>query len=106
MPRTPLNFTAADPGSLEVSNYSFNFGPELAAAETISSATWTLTATIGLDLSPATRLIGSPTNSGQLTTQSIGNLVAGETYLVRATIVSSNAQTLTAYSNVSCVAVA
>ena len=106
MSRTLLNFSAADPVALETSNYSYNFGPDLAVGETISSATWVLTAIIGLDTSPATRLIGTPTNSGQVTTQAIGNLVAGETYLVRATVVTSNAQTLTAYSNVSCVAVA
>jgi hypothetical protein len=109
MPYVGQDFGPADPASLETDVYSFDFTPRLNTGETITGngssipagGLWVLTCP--QDSNTNLRLIGSPSVSGAVVSQTIGTLVAGQ-YEVQVTIFTSSSRTLTAYSRVNCVA--
>jgi hypothetical protein len=95
-----------------VQTFTFDFLPNpggpgtmVGVGETIVTQAWSLAALNGLDLTPSSRLIGSPQIlAGTKVLQQIGTCVAGENYRVMATIRTSITQTLTLYAHCPCVA--
>lgn len=105
MPHTQKNFSPADPAALEISTYSFDFGPALGVGETLLSSEWTLQVHAGTDPSPSSHLLGVSQISGTVTMQKIGNLVSGVTYTALATVTTNAGQTLTLYAQIYCMPV-
>jgi hypothetical protein len=105
MPRATQDFSAIDPTTLETSTFTFDFSAFLGTGETIATVAWSLAAMNGIDSAPSSRLIGSPQIlAGTKVLQQIGTCIAGETYLVTATVMTSAAQTLTLYAYLPCIA--
>ena len=102
MPRASIDFSPLGAGALETSTFTFDFAALLGTGETISTVTWSMTALLGIDTSPASRLVGTPQVSGTQVLQRIGTAVAGETYRILATITTSASQTLTLYAHCQC----
>lgn len=98
---TGSDFDPMDAG--ESGMLGFDFVNDLASGETISNATWTCEAVEGTDAQAATRLVGSPQNTGTLTKQRVAGLVAGVRYLLQATVTTSAGNTLSLWSRVLCV---
>ena len=110
MPYVGSDFSTADPAVLEIDIYSFDWINDLNPGETIlgngstipASGLWVLSVVTGSDPAVNTHIIGSPTLSGSIVSQVIGQLVGGVKYLIQVTIYTSNNRTLTAYSHVTC----
>jgi hypothetical protein len=103
MPRAIKDFSPLDPASLETAVFTFDFGRLLGVSETVLTVTWLVESLFNVDLTPASRLIGSPQIVGTQVLQKIGTAIAGETYRITATITTSASQTLTTYSHCQCV---
>lgn len=98
MPRCTTDFNPPL-DSTETATFSINFANQLAASETISSNTWTVQSTKGLDPSPQNRLVGNPAIQGSVTLQLIGNgAVPGENYLITSSVVTSGGQHIPLYA--------
>ena len=81
--------------------------PNLNAAinEVIVGSTWSVAVSQGSDASPSSHLIGGPfLSSPTITSQQIGGLVSGVTYIVMATVVTSAGNTLELWSHIPCIA--
>lgn len=72
----------------------FNFASNLAAGETISSASTTATVYSGTDASPSSIISGAASISGATVTQVITGGVAGVIYLLTCTATSSASQAM------------
>ena len=106
MPRATSDFSPIDAG--ETGNFTFSFVPQtgaswLGSGEVITGVvSWTLASKLNIDRTPSTRLIGSPVFTTTTTTQAIGNCIAGEIYLVTATVLTSANQQLLLYCDLRC----
>ena len=96
----------------EVVTGMFDFGPMLSPTATITSITSvTCVTSYGSDASASSRLIGSPQIGASLATgalasavlQQWGNMVSNVTYVIEATVQTSDSQTLTLYAHQTCV---
>lgn len=102
-------FPPIDP-TVEKENLTFDYGPRLGAGVTITSATLTCTAIIGLDASAASRLLGSSSivaspSSGApagAVIQTVGTMVAGVTYQIQCVAQTSDGQALSVRMNLPC----
>jgi hypothetical protein len=74
---------------------SFDFSLALATGETLSSPVVSIVVVSGIDTTPVSRLIGSPSISGSVVMQMIGTTQAGAIYDVIATVGTNAGQTLT-----------
>lgn len=102
MPRTLVDFSGMDPA--ETKNVSFEFTQgqptsPLGAGEIVTSVTFQISVISGIDATPTSRLIGTPVieSGGLVVTQKVGMLQPGAVYEIGATVVTSEAQTLTPY---------
>ncbi len=98
------DFLPADPGESEP--FGFDFENRLDDGETISSATWTCSVAAdseATDDDPQSHIIGDPTNSGTITKQRVGNLVAGVKYVLQAQIITSESNDKSGWSHVPCI---
>lgn len=102
MPRTSVDFSGMDPA--EIKNVSFEFTQgqttsPLGAGETVTSVTFQISVISGTDPTPASRLLGMPVveSGGLVVTQKVGTLQPGVVYEIGATVITSEAQTLTPY---------
>ena len=99
--------------AVELETITFDFGRVMVTGNAINSATVTCAATLGLDPSPASRLVGSyaivasPVAGDplQAVTQQVGSMIAGETYRLNCTAVCSDGQHLNLWVHLPCVAV-
>jgi hypothetical protein len=85
MPRLVKDFQATEPGAVGV--YAIDFGQNIPGGAFLQSAAWQLQVHYVLpgaiaDPAPMDRLVGGAAVSGTQAQQSIGNLVAGNDYLV------------------------
>lgn len=87
--------------------YGLDFVNDLVAGEALTSAAWTLTVTNGVDGTPSSHLIGSPTlvtpdgtTVQTETDQRIQGLLPDVTYAVQAVAVTNKGNTKTLYSHV------
>lgn len=78
----------------ETKTYTFDFTSQLAASETISTASTAASVYSGTDASPSAIINGAATISGQTVTQSITAGTLGVLYEVLCTITTSASQTL------------
>jgi hypothetical protein len=69
--------------------FAFDFGTELAGAESVASAAWSCTAKNGIDGSPATRLLGPATINGTIVSVQFGGAMPGELYVLHCEVTSS-----------------
>lgn len=105
MPHTIGDFSPTNPTAIEI--YTFRFASRLAPGEALLTSTWTISVLNGTDNFPSLRLIGSSDVSndpvyGWITLQTIGNCMANVTYLVTATVTTSQSQTLVVYTELYC----
>ena len=102
------DFDRANPTENEV--YSLDFVNDLQSGETINSViSASLQVFQGVDTSPNSHLSGNPSISGTIVSQLIGgalapggNLLAGVTYTIIATVNTSLNNFITLYSRVAC----
>lgn len=106
MPYAARDFTDADPNGMETTSYSFDFTSALGTGELIVSQAFTIfvasVSTGAGDPNPSSRLVGPPSLTGNIVSQLIGTLVAGNKYRIVATVMTSAGQTLSLYSYVEC----
>ena len=91
----------------ETNAYGFDFVNDLNPAinEVIVGSTWSVAVSQGSDASPSSHLIGGQfLSSPTITSQQIGGLVSGVTYIVMATVVTSAGNTLELWSHIPCIA--
>lgn len=105
MPRLVKDFPATEPGS--TGTYSVDFTSNLPAGVTLTASTWTL----GLHLIapgvvpdplPQSRLIGNPALQGAVSLQRIGDLMAGNDYLVTIAGTASDGETIILWAVLPC----
>lgn len=99
------DFSPSDVGESEV--YSLDFVKDCAAGETIASATWTCAVAEDSavpDSDAATRVSGSASNTGTVTSQRIDLSAApgGVKYVLRAVAVTNQGNTKSLWSHVEC----
>ena len=94
------DFSAAGPTEMEI--YTLDFSLILAPGETISTNTVALSVSSGTDATPMTRLSGAAVFTGWAVSQKIGPMLAGVTYILTMTVVTTRGQTLTLYSHIPC----
>lgn len=107
MPRLEADFDDTEPGA--VGDYTINFGTNVPDGITILTAPWSLAARYvapgyTLDPDPSARLDGTATIDGTAVTQRIGDLYAGNTYLVTVTATLSDGEIVILWCTLSCVA--
>jgi hypothetical protein len=73
----------------ENEQFTFDFSPIMASAETISSATCAVEVVSGTDSSPSSILVGTPTVSGQQVAQRISGGLDGVIYRIEMTATTS-----------------
>lgn len=86
----------------EVEDFTFDFSRSLAKGETILSSSWACSVQSGTDPAPGSRLIGAAGVANPMSTQKIGNMLAGVTYLLQATATTDRGNTLILWSFVAC----
>ena len=96
MPHAVSDFSACGAG--EVVSRSISFAPALAAGETISAPTCSITVATGTDAAAQSRLVSGPTVTGSTVAILFGNGVSGVTYQVLITVTTSAGQTLECYA--------
>lgn len=98
--------------SVEFETITFDFGPELTPSVTITTVTGVTCALhSGTDATPANRIIGaaqiadSPTNgaANAAVLQLVGGMVAGAKYKLQAVVNTSDGQTLSLWTRISCI---
>lgn len=95
------DFDPADQSESEP--YTLDFVNDLAAGETLTSATWTCAVapdSRAQDASASTRLSGSAATSGTQTSQRVVGLLPGVKYILRAVAVTNQGNTRVLYSHV------
>jgi hypothetical protein len=105
MPRLIKDFQATEPDAVGV--YAIDFGQNIPGGAALQSAAWSLGVHYVLpgampDSAPMDRLIGSPTVAGSQTQQSIGNLLAGNDYLVTCTGTMSDGEVVVLWTVLPC----
>jgi len=102
--RASQDFSAIDPNEEVV--LSIDFGTYLPTEDTVASVTsWTCTVapkSLGADNSPASRLVGSPSASGNVVTQVVGGCIANAMYVMEAAVVTSGGQHLSIWAFLPC----
>jgi hypothetical protein len=96
-------FSPSDP-DVESEVYTFDFRRDVAAGETLSSATFSIALVAGSDASPAARLSGAASVSGTKASQRIAGLKSGATYRLQCVATTSLGNTVSLYSFVECLA--
>lgn len=94
------DFSPADPVESDV--YAFDFRKDLAAGETLSSATFVLSVIDGTDSTPGSRLTGVALVSGTQARQRIAGLLPDTTYRLEAVVTTSQANTKALWSRIEC----
>lgn len=99
------DFGTIRPGDID--NFVFDFTSEIGAGNTatIVDALWLCVVSpdsIGLDPSPADRILGIPINTGTQTTQQIGLMLENVTYTLTATVTLNDQRVLSASGEVEC----
>jgi hypothetical protein len=87
-----MNFSPMRAGEKEV--FTVDFGPLLAAGETISSPVWSITVVDGCDASANAMIQGSSTLAGSTVSQMIGSGLPGVRYAPKCTVQTSQGETL------------
>jgi hypothetical protein len=98
------DFSPADQVESEI--YSFDFVKDCASGETIASATWTCQVaddSEGTDGSASSRVSGSSSNDGTVTSQRIVGLRQGVKYVLQAVVVTNQSNTRSLWAHVECV---
>lgn len=85
-------FTPKQPG--ETLNIGFDFSASLAPTEVLNSATVTVSVLRGTDIHPENMMVGSPEILGGVVSHFITGGIAGVTYMLTCTAVTSDPQTL------------
>lgn len=95
-------FSSTTPSQIEL--YGVDFTDLLNTGEMISSNTPVISISVmyGPDSTPSIHLIGSPTVSGNIVYQMIGNCIADTCYCIRFTIQTTFNQTLTVTAQLVC----
>lgn len=92
------DFQASDAGESEI--YSFDFVNDIAAGETLGTATFTLATVSGTDSNPSLHIQGSAQITGTIAMQRISGLLNGVTYAIQALVTTSNANVLSLWSHI------
>ena len=109
MPRALRDFSPIY--TTEQVTLSFDFSSALAVGETLLtqasplSPAMSIGVVTGIDATPTSRFIGTPSIIGALVVQMIGALVPNTTYDVVATVSTSASQTLTLNAHIGCPAI-
>ena len=85
--------------------YSYDFVNDLNASETINSVTFALTVFDGTDNNPSSHLSGDPGITGTIVTQRVQYLTAGVTYILAATVTTSQSNIITLSAKLPCQAI-
>lgn len=96
-------FSPSDP-DVESETYAFDFRNDVATAETLVSAVFSIAVTKGTDASAAARLSGSATVSGKVAAQRIAGLEEGVSYRLQCVATTSLGNEVSLYSFVDCLA--
>lgn len=106
-PATELssNFPTTEPGANGI--YSVDFARQVPAGATLAAAVWALAVEWTLpgstvDATPSSRLVGSPSISGTISSQRIAGCVAGNDYLVTVTGTMSDAEIVQLWTTLPC----
>lgn len=94
------DFDPIDPGESE--RFAFDFTNALSTGETPLSTAWSIQVVVGSDSAAASRLIGTASLSGNVSSQKIGNCQAGVKYLVVANVTTSAGDVLSLWSKLAC----
>ncbi|MBR1150083.1 hypothetical protein [Bradyrhizobium sp. JYMT SZCCT0428] len=97
------DFSPSDEGESEI--YSLDFVRDCAAGETIASAAWHCTVADDSEVQDedaASRVSGSSSNSGTVSSQRIAGLVDGVKYVLQAVVVTNQGNTKSLWSHVTC----
>jgi len=103
MPRAARDFSPIYPTEQVV--LSFDFSPAIAAGETLVTSTVSIVLVAGVDATPASRLIGSPSIAGLIIMQMVGTCQSVATYDIIATVVTSAGETLTMNAHLTCLSI-
>lgn len=99
----------ADIAPDEQINLAIDFTSRLSPGDTIASITnWTCTVaddSLAPDAAPSSRLIGSPSLSGAVVTQAVGNCLSGVTYVMEALVQTAAGDKLSIWSPINCIPV-
>ena len=98
--RLTRDFDPINPGESEV--FTFDFVNDLPASDTIASASVTLAASVGSDPQASSRLVNAAQTSGTQVLQRIGGCLGGVVYLVSATVLTTQGNTLTLWAHLPC----
>jgi hypothetical protein len=96
--------------TVEFETVTFDHGLILAAGAAITSATVTCSVVSGTDPTPSARVVGSPSNTTSLQTgaanaavsQLVGGMVAGVTYRLQCVATTSDRQSLSLWTHLTC----
>ena len=97
------DFDPAQVGESEV--YSLDFANDMNTNDVISTVSFTLDVESGTDATPSARLDGLPSHFGKIAMQRLSGLVLGVVYIITATIVTTQGNTLSLWSRVRCLPV-
>jgi hypothetical protein len=103
MPFAGIYSPPPNPG--EAQPFSLDFSAQILTGEQIASVTSSLTLKSGVDAAVASRLIGAPSFSGSVCSQTVGNMVGGATYILTFTALMSSGRVLQNYAYIPCQAV-
>jgi hypothetical protein len=96
--------------TVEFETVTFDYGLILTSGATITSATVTCSVVSGTDATPGQRVTGSPSNTTSLQTgaanaavsQLVGGMVAGVTYRLQCVATTSDGQSLSLWTHLTC----
>lgn len=95
------DYDVADAGESQV--YGIDFRNDMSASDTIVSVIFELTVASGTDPSPSSRLDGGPTiYSRTVVLQRVSDLISGVTYIIKATVQTSQDNTIVLWSRIPC----
>ncbi len=108
MPKANEDFSAIYPTEQVAISFDFSNGMNIApnineTVQTIVGVSVVLVS--GVDVTPSSRLIGSPAITGAFVMQEIGTLQPGAIYNFIATVTTSSNQTLTTNAHMPCIAI-
>ena len=99
----PGRFTTLDASETKTRSFDFTNLLTLPGETIVGAAAWSIAVLDGTDPAPNTRLLGSSSVSGNITSQMIGGCLAEVEYMLTATVKTTAGQTLTLWAEQYCV---
>ena len=99
----PGRFSTLDTSESKVRSFDFTNMLTQPGEAILGAATWSIAVLDGMDAAPNSRLLGSSSTSGNITSQQIGGMLPNVEYMLTATVKTTAGETLTLFAEQYCV---